>query len=76
MSSCNLDHSVEDVKQKLESQKEFVPVDLYNQTKSFLEGEVTQFVLNEVFHLLKKYDLAPTEEQQARNDKLSKIVQQ
>ena len=74
MSSCKLDHPVEDVQQKLLSQKDFLPEELFQATTRLLETDLSQAMLNEVFHLLKKYDLADTEEQQQRNMKLSEIT--
>lgn len=67
MSTCNIDHSAEDVIKKLQSQESFMPKELYNKAAQFLETEHTQLTLNELFHLLKKYDLATEEEQQKRN---------
>jgi hypothetical protein len=74
MSSCKLDHPVEDVVNKLESQKSFLPADIYSKCQQFLESNPTQLELNELFHLLKKYDLASEEEQQSRNEKLYELV--
>ncbi|MET3504724.1 hypothetical protein [Halalkalibacter oceani] len=74
MSSCKLDHPPEDVRKKLEAQKPFLPNELYQQSAAFLAAEPTQPELNELFHLLKKYDLASAEEQQERNEKLEKLV--
>lgn len=74
MGTCNIDHSLEDVRTKLESQKDFLPNDLYEGTKTFLTEEVIQPVLNEIFHLLKKYDLVDLDEQQQRIEKLRDIV--
>ncbi|MCM3712926.1 group-specific protein [Alkalihalobacillus oceani] len=74
MSSCKLDHPPEDVRKKLETQKPFLPNELYQQSAAFLAVEPTQPELNELFHLLKKYDLASAEEQQERNEKLEKLV--
>ncbi|MEH7222353.1 hypothetical protein V7112_00965 [Bacillus sp. JJ1566] len=67
MSTCNIDHSKGDVIKKLQSQEGFLPNELYNNAVRFLETERTQLTLNELFHLLKKYDLASEEEQQKRN---------
>ncbi|MFS0823821.1 hypothetical protein [Bacillus sp. 1P02SD] len=67
MSTCNIDHTKEDVIKKLQSQESFVPTELYRSAVQFLETERTQLTLNELFHLLKKYDLVSEEEQQNRN---------
>ncbi|GAE36225.1 hypothetical protein [Halalkalibacter akibai] len=74
MSSCKIDHPLEDVMTKLHSQKEYLPPDLFSRCESFLESERTQLELNELFHLLKKYDLAPIEEQQQRNKQLIALL--
>jgi hypothetical protein len=74
MSSCNIDHTLEDVKKKLEDQKSFLPQDLYKKGQVFLDTPKSQDVLNEFFHLLKKYDLVTEEEQQARNEKMALLI--
>lgn len=75
MSSCKLDHPLEDVRKKLEDQRAFLPAELYEATEQFLNEPLTQTQLNELFHLLKKYDLASKEEQQNRNGKLKQLMQ-
>ncbi|MDV2686019.1 hypothetical protein RYX56_16750 [Alkalihalophilus lindianensis] len=74
MSSCKLDHPLEDVYQKLDSQKDFLPADLYASCQRFLETKPSQLELNELFHLLKKYDLSSSEEQQSRNESITKLT--
>jgi hypothetical protein len=74
MSQCNLDHSVEDVKKKFDSQSEFLPVEFMELFTLFFKKNHSQETLNEVFHLLKKYDLASDEEKLARNDKLLLVL--
>ncbi|MCU4961833.1 group-specific protein, partial [Bacillus paranthracis] len=54
--ACNIDHSIEDVMNKLESQKSFLPEVIFKEVKGFLQGNHSQEILNDVFHLLKKYD--------------------
>ena len=75
MSTCNIDHSKADVSKKLQSQESFLPKELYNEAALFLEREHTQLTLNELFHLLKKYDLATEEEQQKRNLAMEELFQ-
>lgn len=70
MSQCNLDHSVEDVLKKYESQKEYLPSELITLLDHFFSKAHSQEKLNEVFHLLKKYDLSNEDEKLARNEKL------
>ncbi|MGE7767610.1 hypothetical protein [Peribacillus sp. NPDC096540] len=74
MGTCNLNHSQQDVRLKLESQMGFLPKDLSEKLIRFLESESSQESLNELFHLLKKYDLASKEEQDARNEKLNHFM--
>ncbi|WP_096435136.1 group-specific protein [Alteribacter populi] len=73
MAECNLDHSLEDVKKKLESQSEFLPSNIFVQLKLFLEKDLSQATLNETFHLLKKYDLATDKEREERNVKMEAL---
>ncbi|KZZ84095.1 hypothetical protein [Bacillus sp. SJS] len=74
MGICNLDHSSEDVLKKLMQQQEHLPQKTAMDTESFLQNEQPQETLNEVFHLLKKYDLASVEEREERNDRLNALV--
>jgi hypothetical protein len=74
MSECKLNHSHEDVKNKYESQAAFLPEDMRPLFTPFFEKDHTQELLNEVFHLLKKYDLLSEEEQSARNNRLYLIL--
>jgi hypothetical protein len=74
MSECKLDHIKEDVKNKYESQAAFLPEDIKPLFNQFFAQEHTQDLLNEVFHLLKKYDLASEEERNARNNRLLLVL--
>ncbi|MFJ7748170.1 hypothetical protein [Peribacillus sp. NPDC097295] len=74
MGACNLNHSRQDVRMKLESQQEFLPKPLSEALKGLLEEEQKQETLNEIFHLLKKYDLSSEEEQEVRNQKLNQLL--
>lgn len=74
MSHCNLNHSKEDVKKKYESQVEFLPEAVKPLFEAFFQKEHPQEFLNEVFHLLKKYDLASVEEREIRNQKILQIL--
>lgn len=75
MSNCQLDHSTEDVKKKLEDQKPFLPEDLYIESNQLLERKPNQLILNELFHVLKKYDLASEEEKSKRNENLKQLTE-
>ncbi|MED0873054.1 hypothetical protein [Bacillus mobilis] len=72
--ACNIDHSMEDVMNKLESQKDFLPEVIFKELKGFLQGNHSQEILNDVFHLLKKYDLVSEEERETRNTQLLLII--
>ncbi|HFK1766766.1 group-specific protein [Bacillus wiedmannii] len=72
--ACNIDHSMEDVMNKLESQKNFLPEVILKEVKGFLQGNHSQEILNDVFHLLKKYDLVSEEEREMRNTQLLLII--
>lgn len=75
MSECKIDHTYEDVKAKYESQEAFLPEEIRQQFGSFFEKDHTQDLLNEVFHLLKKYDLASEEERAIRNNRLRLVLE-
>ncbi|WP_420541645.1 hypothetical protein [Guptibacillus spartinae] len=72
MGKCTIDHSQNDVMTKLEEQSPYMPDHLVQETRKFLKQRLNQETLNEVFHLLKKYDLASEEEREKRNAELQK----
>ncbi|PGD61519.1 group-specific protein [Bacillus wiedmannii] len=72
--ACNIDHSMEDVMNKLESQKSFLPEVIFKELKVFLRRNHSQEILNDIFHLLKKYDLVSEEEREMRNTQLLLII--
>ncbi|MCU5377907.1 group-specific protein [Bacillus cereus] len=72
--ACNIDHSMEDVMNKLESQKSFLPEVIFTGLKGFLQRNHPQEILNDIFHLLKKYDLVSDEERETRNTQLLLII--
>jgi hypothetical protein len=74
MSTCNLDHTLEDVKSKLSDQKSFLPEDLFVESRQLLELIPDQHTLNELFHFLKKYDLATEVEKNERNESIRKLT--
>ncbi|WP_251550075.1 group-specific protein [Neobacillus muris] len=74
MSECKLDHSQEDVKKKFESQVSFLPEDMRPLFEQFFEKDHTQEIVNDVFHLLKKYDLASEKERSERNNRLYLVL--
>ncbi|MDT3495681.1 group-specific protein [Bacillus toyonensis] len=72
--ACNIDHSIEDVMNKLESHKDFLPETLFKDLNGFLQNKHSQEILNDIFHLLKKYDLVSEEERETRNAQLLHIM--
>lgn len=74
MGECKLDHSVEDVQKKLNEQAPFMPQERVEQLQALLETQLSQERLNELFHLLKKYDLATPEERAQREEKLALLL--
>lgn len=74
MSECKLNHSQADVKSKYESQAAFLPEEMNPLFNRFFENEHTQALLNEVFHLLKKYDLASEDEKSERINRLNLVL--
>jgi hypothetical protein len=74
MGKCTIDHTLEDVKQKLVDQAAFMPENLVREVEGSLTEKADQEFLNEVFHLLKKYDLADETEREERNEKLNDLV--
>ncbi|CAM5789731.1 MULTISPECIES: hypothetical protein [Brevibacillus] len=76
MGECRLDHSTEDVRNKLAEQTPFLPPALAAQLNGLLTETLSQETLNELFHLLKKYDLATPEERIQREEKMAKLVRE
>lgn len=74
MGKCNLDHSQHDVINKLTDQEQFLSIDLVKRLTTFIQNQPTQEQLNEIFHLLKKYDLSSQTEQTDRNKKLATFI--
>jgi hypothetical protein len=74
VSECKLNHSVEDVQNKYEEQKAHIPQELQPLMEEFFKKEHTQEILNDVFHLLKKYDLASAEVREERDRRLYLVV--
>ncbi|MED1862490.1 hypothetical protein P4V41_03295 [Fictibacillus nanhaiensis] len=74
MGKCTIDHTLEDVEQKLAEQSAFMPRELVMEVGDSLSDDADQTYLNEVFHLLKKYDLADEKEREHRNEKLKDVA--
>ncbi|CAJ1002654.1 MULTISPECIES: 50S ribosomal protein L7ae [Bacillales] len=74
MGECRLNHSVEDVRAKLAEQTPYLPEALAARLEELLATPLSQETLNELFHLLKKYDLASPEERAEREQKLARLA--
>lgn len=74
MAECKIDHSHEDVKKKFEEQSPFLPEEAKPLFDQFFTKEHSQDILNQVFHLLKKYDLASEEEKEERNRRIYMVL--
>ncbi|MBY0095581.1 group-specific protein [Mesobacillus maritimus] len=74
MGECKIDHSPEDVRKKYEEQSPYLPEEAKSLFERFFSEEHTQDILNEVFHLLKKYDLASLEEREERNRRIDMVL--
>jgi hypothetical protein len=74
MGECRLNHSVEDVRAKLAEQTPHLPGPLAARLEGLLATPLSQETLNELFHLLKKYDLASPEERAEREQKLARLA--
>lgn len=75
MGECKLDHTKDDVREKYQSQVEFLPTELKTLFEKFFDHDHSQAILNDVFHLLKKYDLASEEEKEQRNHRLRMVLE-
>ncbi|WP_347551138.1 hypothetical protein ABFG93_04925 [Pseudalkalibacillus hwajinpoensis] len=75
MGKCTIDHSYSDVLTKLKGQADYMPDSLVQGINRFLEKTLSQEALNELFHLLKKYDLASQEEREKRNEEIDELIQ-
>ena len=74
MGECKVDHSPEDVRNKYANMEPHLPDELKPLFGEFLAGEHTQEIWNEVFHLLKKYDLASGDDREEKNNRLYMVL--
>lgn len=74
MGHCPIDHSLADVQKKLSEQETFLSSVIVEGIKKYLTEDVSQEALNDIFHLLKKYDLADAKERTKRDTKLAKYI--
>ncbi|MET3288861.1 UNVERIFIED_CONTAM: uncharacterized protein YicC (UPF0701 family) [Brevibacillus sp. OAP136] len=75
MGECRLNHSPQDVQSKLEEQKAYLPSDIAQQLQACLQQPLEQEILNQLFHLLKKYDLAEEAVRLERDAQFKTILQ-
>lgn len=75
MGECRLNHSPDDVAKKLEEQAAFLPSDIAVGVQNGLQKPLAQEILNELFHLLKKYDLAEEAVRQERDQQFRDLLQ-
>lgn len=73
MGECKLDHSQEDVLKKLAEQAPHLTEQRVKQFANLLEEDLSQERLNELFHLLKKYDLASPQEREEREKQMDRL---
>jgi citrate synthase len=74
MGECKINHSHDDVRNKFKDQAEYLPQEMKQLFEQFFSEEHTQEILNEVFHLLKKFDLASEKEKQERTNRLYMVL--
>ncbi|KIL53047.1 hypothetical protein [Jeotgalibacillus campisalis] len=74
--SCTIDHSHDEVRQKLVSQHEYLPKEIFTGVEILLQSNLDQERLNQIFHLLKKYDLASEDEKLHRNRSFEKLIEE
>lgn len=72
--SCPIDHSLKDVRNKLTEQQPFLPERLHAGLEAYLTEAISQAALNDIFHLLKKYDLASEAEKKERDKQMEQYV--
>lgn len=74
MGNCRINHSYKDVSEKLKAQESYLPDRIQSLAGHMKEENMTQQKLNALFHLLKKYDLADSEERIRRDLQFEEIL--
>ncbi|MCC9625154.1 MULTISPECIES: hypothetical protein [Exiguobacterium] len=69
-----VDHSIEDVSRRLERQSQCMPAHLYFQLEELLNWSLEQEVVNQLYALLKKYDVLTDIEREERNISIQMLI--
>ncbi|HAL00412.1 MAG TPA: hypothetical protein DCP50_05465 [Exiguobacterium sp.] len=68
------DHSIEDVWRRLERQSQWMPAQFYYQFEELLSLHLEQPILNELYQVLKKYDVLTDIERDERNESIQMLI--
>ncbi len=74
MDPSTVDHSIEDVSRRLERQSQCMPAHLYFQLEELLNWSLEQEVVNQLYALLKKYDVLTDIEREVRNISIQMLI--
>lgn len=74
MDPSTVDHSINDVSRRLERQSQCMPAHLYFQLEELLNWPLEQEVLNQLYALLKKYDVLTDIEREERNISMQMLI--
>ncbi|WP_231557577.1 MULTISPECIES: hypothetical protein [Exiguobacterium] len=69
-----VDHSLKDVSRRLERQSQYMPAHLYFQLEELLQWSLDQQVVNQLYALLKKYDVLTDIEREERNISIQLLI--
>ncbi|WP_236634029.1 MULTISPECIES: hypothetical protein [Exiguobacterium] len=69
-----VDHSLKDVSRRLERQSQCMPAHLYFQLEELLNWSLDQEVMNQLYALLKKYDVLTDIEREERNISIQLLI--
>ncbi|WP_235193424.1 hypothetical protein [Exiguobacterium sp. AB2] len=69
-----VDHSLKDVSRRLERQSQYMPAHLYFQLEELLNWSLDQEVVNQLYALLKKYDVLTDIEREERNVSIQLLI--
>ena len=74
MDPSTVDHSLKDVSRSLERQSQYMPAHLYFQLEELLNWSLDQEVVNQLYALLKKYDVLTDIEREERNVSIQLLI--
>ncbi len=74
MDPSTVDHSLKDVSRRLECQSQYMPAHLYFQLEELLHWSLDQEVVNQLYALLKKYDVLTDIEREERNVSIQLLI--